>query len=304
MAVNKFKQYLRSELGRSPLTVKLYTRVVDEWCRFLGTDNLQTVMQAGSADVRMWASEMAANGLSMRSVRCKLSALSTFYGWLCDRCGCPANPVSAVARGKVSKPLPQFITPQETAAVLHDAEAAHPTEFTDIRDALVVDMLYQTGMRASELIALTNARVDMSRAELRVLGKRGKERSVPFGPRLAQAITNYCNARRTQVGTAADDAQAPFFVRPAGQPMYYVLVNKIVHAALDGRVQCSRRSPHVLRHSFATDMLNSGAGLTAVQQLLGHASLETTQIYTHITYSELLNNYQHAHPRALKTKED
>ncbi|MDE6131284.1 MAG: tyrosine-type recombinase/integrase, partial [Muribaculaceae bacterium] len=158
-------------------------------------------------------------------------------------------------------------------------------------------MFYTTGMRAAELIGLRDADVDTRRCELKVLGKRNKERIIPFGQELQEMIELYRTLREKEIpGLQADE----FFVRPDGQPVYYVLVNKAVHSLLDGRVSATKRSPHVLRHSCATDMLNNGADLTAVQRLLGHASLATTQIYTHLSIRDLKNNYKLAHPRAQK----
>lgn len=154
-------------------------------------------------------------------------------------------------------------------------------------------MLYSTGMRASELTGLLDADVDTRRGELKVLGKRNKERIIPFGDELTQMITLYRTLR--PASTARQ-----FFLQPDGTQLDYRRLLGIVRGELAGRVRASRPTPHALRHSFATDMLNGGADITAVQRLLGHASLATTQIYTHLSYSELQHNYKLAHPRAQK----
>ena len=160
-------------------------------------------------------------------------------------------------------------------------------------------MLYSTGMRRDELITLTDKNVDLAKDELKVLGKRDKERIIPFGKELKEAIRSYLRLRNQEVAMQCDR----FFVRQNGKELYPKLVYNVVRETLtESGVHSSRRSPHVLRHSFATDMLNNGAELTAVQHLLGHQSLATTQVYTHITYRELQNNYQLAHPRASKRK--
>ncbi|MDE5633400.1 MAG: tyrosine-type recombinase/integrase, partial [Muribaculaceae bacterium] len=140
--------------------------------------------------------------------------------------------------------------------------------------------------------------VDTARNELKVLGKRNKERIIPFGEELRQAIESYRQARSRCLGSQTPPEE--FFVRPDGAPLYPMLVQRVVKEALTGHSNASRLSPHTLRHSFATDMLNNGAELTAVQQLMGHASLATTQMYTHITFRELLKNYRLAHPRAAR----
>ena len=165
-----------------------------------------------------------------------------------------------------------------------------------------MEMLYQTGLRSSELTGLLDANVDSRSGRIKVLGKRAKERYVPIGPGLCSMIDDY---RQVRAGYC-DEGSEPFgafFVKKTGEPIKYRMLNYIVHRHLDGKVNSARRSPHVIRHSFATDMLSAGADLNAVKTLLGHESLDTTQIYTHISISELQHNYQLAHPRAQK-KED
>ena len=159
-------------------------------------------------------------------------------------------------------------------------------------------MLYSTGMRAAELTGLRDTDVDLSARELKVLGKRNKERMIPFGEELAELIARYREARNSSFGRCDT-----FFVLANGRPIYYKEVYRTVRAALEENgVHATRLSPHTLRHSFATDMLNNGSDLRAVQELLGHASLSTTQRYTHLTYRELKQNYQQAHPRAQKNE--
>jgi integrase/recombinase XerC len=168
------------------------------------------------------------------------------------------------------------------------------TDETAARNTLIINMFYSTGIRCSELLTLRDADVDTSRRELKVLGKRNKERIVPFGDELARMITAYRSLRKNGPGPNNE-----FFVRPDGKALYRKAIYNVVHNAMtEAGIHAARRSPHVLRHSFATDMLNNGAELNAVQQLLGHSSLGTTQIYTHVTLRELKHNYQLAHPRA------
>lgn len=339
MLIDRFLQHLASELNYSPLTVTHYGRVIGQWRDFLyaasGLDADAIDLSTATADdVRAWAAQMAADGLTMRTIRWKISGLSTFYNWMCRYNGMTHNPVEGLQLAKIPKTLPAFIPANETAGVMRLADqtmewaaqgaeapspvtadtnrSGDPTDtadgpalsaeaaFIEVRDSLVVVMFYETGMRAAELIGLRDAAVDTAVGQLRVLGKRNKERIIPIGPEICRHIDMYRRLRRAI--TPDGDADATLFVRPDGKPLYYQLVNHIVHAALDGNVNSARRSPHVLRHSFATDMLNNGADLRAVQRLLGHESLATTQIYTHISYKELLNNYKLAHPRALKSR--
>ena len=303
--IDDFGSYLSCETGCSPHTLRAYSadvRAFVDFCiRASGTDpevGDAQVFDPGavtSGDVRAWAASLAADGVSARSIRRHISSLRTFYRYLSRRHGVTHNPAVGVSLARAPRTLPRFIQPEQTAAVLNDSDDG--ADFVQTRNLLMLDMLYSTGMRAAELISLEDINVDTRRRELKVLGKRNKERLIPFGDELAGRIEAYRRLRAETTGLSVTDT---FFVRPDGQPIYYGLLNRAVHSLLDGRVSSPQRSPHVLRHSFATDMLNNGAELSAVQQLLGHASLATTQIYTHLTYRELQNNYQQAHPRAKK----
>lgn len=301
MLIAQFIEYMRCELNRSPRTVASYGDVLDEWRAFtLGDDpdpSSFDPLQVTVNDIRAWIVSMSSAGVSARTLKWKLSALRSFYTYLCKHHGATSNPAAEVVVARVHPSLPSFIAEDEINLALKADAPADGSDFTDVRNHLIVTMFYETGMRASELVGLRDEAVDLSRSELKVLGKRNKERMIPFGDNLAEMIRRYRSLRSRTTGIDATDG---FFTRSDGRDVYYGLVNKVVHGALDGRVNSPRRSPHVLRHSFATDMLNNGADINAVQKLLGHASLATTQIYTHITYRELQNNYSLAHPRAKK----
>ena len=189
-------------------------------------------------------------------------------------------------------PLPQYVRPDAMDEVL--SEELDGENFEEVRDSLIVEMLYDTGIRRSELVGLKDSDVSTARGELKVLGKRNKERIVPFAPVLAEKIELYRRLRNREVG----DSDV-FFVRCNGEPLYPGLVYRVVKNAL-ASTGLEKRSPHVLRHSFASAMLNDGAEINSVKELLGHQNLSATQIYTHITISELKHNYQQAHPRATK----
>ena len=169
-------------------------------------------------------------------------------------------------------------------------------DFTAVRNKLMLMMFYETGIRRAELIGLTDANVDTSAMQIKVHGKRNKDRIVPFGSELLGWIERYRHLRLQQVECVCDE----FFVRENGKALYPSLVYNVVHDALQAAGGTDKFSPHVLRHSFASAMLNNGAQLNNVKELLGHESLAATQVYTHITFSELKDNYQSAHPRALK----
>ena len=297
--IHHFEDSIASELRLSGHTVKAYIDDLQRFASFCtgeGNENTFDPSAVTPSDVRAWAADMASNGVSTRSVRRRISSLRSFYRYLARRHNTSCDPTAGVVRARVPHTLPRFILPEQTARVLDKAEADTPhDDFTAVRNELMVNMLYSTGMRAAELVGLTDIDVDTARGELKVLGKRNKERIIPFGEELRDMITLYRQLRDKHIAQPGPN----FFLRPSGQPLYRKLIYNITHNQL-ATAHASHKSPHILRHSFATDMLNNGADINAVQQLLGHASLATTQIYTHLTYSELKSNYQLAHPRALK----
>lgn len=307
--IEQFLDYLRLELNYSQLTVDAYGADLKAWARFATGGKPETLeaMDVTTSDLRRWIATLAARGCSARTVRRKASSLRAFFRFLMRRHGLAANPATGLTLAKIPKDLPVYIRPEDTARILDGDAAAGDSDdaaaFDEIRDRLIVDILYSTGIRCSELVGLLDVDADTVKGELKVLGKRNKERIIPIGPELMQAIDRYRRLRDSSPSTSVSsaDREAPLMVRKDGRPLYRRLVYAVVHKALaEGNVHASRLSPHVLRHSFATDMLNAGAPISSVQQLLGHASLASTQIYTHVTYSELKHNYQLAHPRALK----
>lgn len=301
--IDTFISYLRYEQGRSELTTGVYSRELKAFAGFITGDNPANrfdPLSVTTDDVRLWIDHLSRQGISRRTVRKKLSAVSSFYRFLIHRREATFNPVDDIAPARLEKKLPVYVRQDEMQEVIESlpAEAAPHSAFEKQRNALIVLMLYSTGMRRAELISLKDAAVDTARSELKVLGKRNKERIIPFGEELRQAIESYRRARSRCLGSQTPPED--FFVRPDGTPLYPMLVQRLVKEALTGHSNAARLSPHTLRHSFATDMLNNGAELTAVQQLMGHASLATTQMYTHITFRELLKNYRLAHPRAAR----
>lgn len=294
--IDAFLKYLRNELAKSPATVAAYGSDLRQWSDYATAGGRYPLepMSTATDDLRLWVASLAKNGCSQRTIRRKVQSLRAFFQFLMLRHGLKENPAAEIEPAKLPKTLPVIVRPAETAAVLN--EEIDLGDFTEVRNRLIVLMIYSTGMRCSEVVGLKDLNVDTAKGELKVLGKRNKERIIPFGNELTQMINTYRMLRNDIAGTDTE----PFFVRPDGEPLYRKLVYDVVHNALAGIVHASRLSPHVLRHSFATDMLNNGANLTAVQQLLGHNSLATTQIYTHVSYRDISNNYQLAHPRALK----
>lgn len=292
--IEQFLQYLSHELNYSPLTVAAYRNDLRQWSESLGDDlDLENVTVA---DVRLWMVQRADAGDGSRTLRRKVQSLRALYRYMMKRGLVNENPAADVELARIPKPLPAHVREQNMNTLL-DGEV-DTTDFIAVRDRLVMMMLYETGMRRAELIGLLDAWVDTTKGEIKVHGKRDKDRVIPIGPELTRWIEMYRRLRAEQ--GASDDE---FFVRPGGGRLYPSLVYRIVHEALESVGGSSKMSPHVLRHTFASVMLNSGAGLESVKEILGHESLATTQIYTHITFNQLKENYNHAHPRAQKKGE-
>lgn len=298
--IDAFLRYLQAQLGRSGHTVSAYGTDLRQWRQWiLGEEADPSAFQpetVTAGDIRAWLARVAAAGAGQATVRRKAQSLRAFYDYLCRHHGLTVNPAAELQLARLPRHLPQYLRPAETQAILDQPQApsqpgSPEPAFEEVRDRLMVLMLYTTGIRSSELIGLLDRDVDTSMRQMRVWGKRGRQRLIPFGRELGEAIDRYRAVRPVQ-------APATFFVRHDGEPVYYGLLYRVVHAAMEGRApSASRHSPHVLRHSCATDMLNSGADLVAVQRLLGHRSLATTQIYTHVTDREILEAYHRAHPR-------
>ncbi len=293
----RFLNHLKHERGLATNTVEAYRRDIESLLEFLGCHAESFVPQdVTPGDVRAWMAWRGRRGVSARSLKRGLSALSTLYRFLLRRQEVSHNPVSEVTPPKTAKPLPAFAKERETAAMLDalDTESAkNPDNLRTLEQRLVVELLYVTGMRCSELIDLRDVDVDTVDGSLRAIGKRRRERVIPFGKDIAADIDAYRALRNSVVGETET-----LLAREDGKPLGRTRVYRTVRdAMIRNDVHALRLSPHTLRHCCATDLLNRGAELNAVKNLLGHASLATTQLYTHISGRELIRNYQQAHPR-------
>lgn len=292
--IDNYLQFIRLEKNLSPHTVVAYRCDLEQWEQFL-TDGKEAldVKSVTTGDIRAWMLHLNKQGDSARTMRRKVQAVRSFYKWLMKQGMASDSPAAAVELARIPKRLPQLVRTSSMDELLD--QEIDETDFVQVRNRLIVMMLYETGMRRAELLDLLDRNVDTASGELKVHGKRDKDRIIPFGTELAQAIDSYRLLRDELVRGCEH-----FFVKEDGNPLYPMLVYRIVRRALQEVGVTSKRSPHVLRHSFATAMLNDGAAINSVKELLGHESLATTQIYTHVTFSELKNNYKLAHPRALK----
>ncbi len=296
--LNSFVRYIATERRLSPNTVESYSRDLSQWETFATDNGAHELCPASTAvsDLRMWINHLARARVTQRSIRRKVQSLRAFFDFMMRRRGMASNPASDLVLARLPKTLPVYIPTSEVNAII-DAPIAED-DIMEVRDRLVLTLFYTTGMRCSELAGLLEPNVDTRSCELKVLGKRNKERIVPFGSELADMIDRY---RVMKQCVGIDGVSDALITDKDGNPLSRNRLYTIVHRKLvDGGAHAPRLSPHVLRHSFATDMLNGGADLNAVQRLLGHQSLQTTQIYTHLSYGELKNNYQSAHPRAQK----
>ena len=296
MMIEGFLKYLRYELNYSVHTVLSYGNDLRQFADFLARGDSEQLRfdDVSTNDIREWMMCLSNAGDCQRTIRRKVQSVRALYKYMQRRGLIDNNPAAMVELAKLPKRLPSYVRSENINALLdQDIDLA---DFTAVRNKLMLMMFYETGIRRAELIGLSDVNVDASAMQIKVHGKRNKDRIVPFGSELLGWIERYRDLRSQQVTCECDE----FFVRTNGKPLYPSLVYKVVHDALQAAGGTDKFSPHVLRHSFASAMLNNGAQLNNVKELLGHESLAATQIYTHITFSELKDNYQSAHPRALK----
>ena len=274
-------------------TVQAYENDLLEFSEFCEKRLSKDVLNVGVSDVREWIVEMSdgSGAVGVRTVKRRISALRSFYKYLRREGLVSKNPAAVLVLPKASKPLPKFFREEEMGHLLDDVMTGD--EFQDRRDKLIIDLFYQTGVRVSELVEIKDSDIDMGRGMLRVFGKRRKERLIPIGGKLLKEIEAYKAKRNTEVGKTSD-----LFVRKNGEKMYRRGVYDVVHRSLTKVSSLKKRSPHVLRHTFASTMLNNGADIYAVKALLGHSSLAATEVYTHSSFAKLIKTYKTAHPRA------
>ena len=287
--IDNYLQFIRLEKNLSPHTVVAYRCDLEQWEQFLtGGKEALDVKSVTTGDIRAWMLHLNKQGDSARTMRRKVQAVRSFYKWLMKQGMASDSPAAAVELARIPKRLPQLVRTSSMDELLD--QEIDETDFVQVRNRLIVMMLYETGMRRAELLDLLDRNVDTASGELKVHGKRDKDRIIPFGTELAQAIDSYRLLRDELVRGCEH-----FFVKEDGNPLYPMLVYRIVRRALQEVGVTSKRSPHVLRHSFATAMLNDGAAINSVKELLGHESLATTQIYTHVTDAHLKEIHEKFH---------
>ena len=295
MYIDQFADYLRLERNYSPCTVSSYCKDLVLFRQFLeGIDAELDLLTADRDVVRLWVVEMMDRGEATTTVNRKLSTLRSFYKFLRMKGITDKSPVQGIKGPKNKKPLPQFVKEADMDKLLDDADIDLGEGFMGIRNRTVIAVFYETGMRMAELIGLDDRDIDFSTRTIKVTGKRDKQRFIPFGNELDVRLHQYLEARNEAFGST----QGAFFLNQKGERIPRHQVYHLVKDALGKVSDVSKKSPHVLRHTFATSMLNHDAELGAVKELLGHNSLQTTEIYVHTTFQELKEIYKQAHPRA------
>lgn len=290
-AADGFLSYLQLQKRFSPLTIEAYRNDLKQFYGFLNGQPEPVDLEGVSHQhIRAFLAGLISDKMSASSVNRKLSAIRSFFRWLLRTGQVSSDPSQKVTGPKMPRKLPVFIDEEPLGTLFSDEE---PMEFPALRDLLAADLLYQTGIRRAELLSLRTADVDIYNQLIKVRGKRGKERLIPFSTGLRKRIEVYLQIKRS-AGMTCDNLMVSDRDEPLTAPMLYRIIREML-----GKVTAlKKRSPHVLRHSFATHLLNGGADINAVKELLGHSSLAATQVYTHNSIEKLKKSYKQAHPRS------
>ena len=291
----EFLNYLRYERNRSELTVRTYRRSLEDFESYFKNRDCQLSWESVDSDIiRDWMESMMDKGDMASTVNNCLSAVRSFFRFALARHMVEKDPAYAIKGPKKQKPLPQFVREEEMNRLI-DVPEMWGDHYKDVRARTIIILFYETGIRLAELIGLDDKDIDFATHQLKVTGKRNKQRIVPFGTELERELRQYQERRNREV---LDSKSTAFFLNDKGERMARHQVEAIVKKHLSMVTTLKKRSPHVLRPSFATAMLNNGAGLESVRKLLGHESVATTEIYTHTTFEQLKKVYENAHPRA------
>jgi len=289
--VKEFLQYLQYEKNYSSHTVLSYKNDLYQFVSFINQPKINFA-NISSNLIREGIIQLMDEGNSARTINRKLSALKSFYRYLNQKQQISKNPLKNIISPKTKKPLPLFFKEKEVEIAISNILIKET--FETVRDALIIEMFYETGIRASELLNIKDTDIDIDKKMLKVLGKRKKERIIPFGNSLKEKILTYQKIRNETV-----TIHTPYlYIRKNGEALYPKLVYNVVNKYLSQTSSLSKKSPHVLRHTFASTLLNNGADINAVKELLGHSNLSATEIYTHTSFKQLKDIYKHAHPRA------
>ncbi|MCD4789881.1 MAG: tyrosine-type recombinase/integrase [Bacteroidales bacterium] len=295
MFSERFIQHITFEKRYSPNTIIAYQKDLRQFFDYIASEyDIKNIHDINHSIIRSWIVYLANDSISSRSINRKLSTLKTFYKFLLKENLVKQNPLTKILPPKTKKRLPEFVNREKMDLLFDQVEFGD--NFRGIRDKLIIEIFYFTGMRLSEMVNLTDTDVDIKNLKVKVLGKRNKERIIPFCNELRDLIIRYKEVRNKEIEIT--EPVNYFIVTEKGKKIYKKLVYRIVNSYLGKVSTLQKKSPHVLRHTFATHMLNNGADLNAIKEILGHANLAATQIYTHNTIENLKTIYKQAHPRA------
>jgi len=293
-ATEKFTDYLRFEKRFSPHTVIAYKNDLAQFEIYLqSVYQIEKLEEINHPIVRSWIVSMMESKISARTVNRKITTLKTFWKFLLREKKVTINPMLKIQSPKISKRLPVFVEKTQMENLLEIVEFSN--DFKGIRNKLIIEMFYGTGMRLSELLGLKDIDINFNKMTVKVLGKRNKERIIPIHQTLKDSLKQYLLFCEKEIAPREDDF---LFVNEKGKKLSRIIVYKTIKAYLGAVTTLEKKSPHVLRHTFATHMLNNGADLNAIKELLGHTNLSATQIYTHNTIEKLKNVHKKAHPKA------
>ncbi|MCG8696611.1 MAG: tyrosine-type recombinase/integrase [Bacteroidales bacterium] len=293
--LNQYIKYLRNEKRCSEHTIISYERDIKEVCSFLANNNFPNLVQVETHHLRQFLVYLSENKNSSTSIRRKTSAIRSYFNYLLREELVENNPTEHIVLPKLNKKLPKFIKSNELDFLFDSL--TYQDNYEGKRDELIMLLFYHTGMRLSELTNLSVNDIDFSRQNITVLGKRRKVRLIPISVDLLKKIETYLEIRKKTLNEL-NKTNIYLFITKKGDQIYPRLVQRVVFKYLSMATTNQHKHPHVLRHSFATHLLNKGADLNAVKELLGHANLTATEIYTHTTYEKLKSIYKQAHPRA------
>ncbi len=293
IVIQDFCKYIAFQKRCSKHTLEAYKTDLTQYFDFAQSQyQIKDLLEIDHDIIRSWIVSMLEEGISPRTVNRKISTLKSFYKFLKKENRIAANPMLKVISPKTSKRLPEFID-QDKMNVLLD-EVLCDDSFKSLRDKTLIELFYATGIRLSELISIQVDVLNLYDLQLKVLGKRNKERIVPLNPHMVDLLDKYLSQRNDIMKSN----EGPLFITEKGKKMYEKLAYRIVNYYLSSVTTIAKKSPHVLRHTFATHMLNNGAELSAIKEILGHANLSATQVYTHNTVEKLKKVYKQAHPKA------
>jgi integrase/recombinase XerC len=291
--IQSFLKYIKFEKRASLHTVTAYQGDLTQFCNFLASQNITDWTQVTSKHIRQWMVNMLDEGTLARSVNRKVATLKSFYRFMLREGLAETNPTNKIVSVKTPKLLPVFMREEEMDQILDDVP--FDDSYAGERNHLIIELFYVSGMRLSEFVDLKDSDIDMSGGVLKVTGKRNKQRIIPFSNTTKAAIERYLEVRLSTFGSIP---QSFFLLTDKGEPIYNKLVYRVVKRYLALVTTKGKKSPHVLRHTFATVLLNKGAELNAIKELMGHSSLAATQVYTHNSFEKLNAIYKQAHPRA------